>query len=66
MLIFFLSGRGEGVQGPLHVEVVDDGGAGGPGGDAGGAAILADPPGDTPTVKPAPQEEPQVINLDSY
>ena len=48
------------------VEVVEDGGAGGPGGDAGGAAILADPAGDAPTVKQAPQEEPQVINLDSY
>ena len=36
------------------------------GGDAGGAAILADPAGDAPTVKQAPQEEPQVINLDSY
>ena len=48
------------------VEVVDAGGPGGPGGDAGGAVLLAVNPGDAPTVKPAPQEESQVLNLDSY
>ena len=45
------------------VEVVD---GGAPGGDAGGAVLLAVNPGDAPTVKPAPQEESQVLNLDSY
>ena len=49
-----------------EVEVVDDGGPGGPGGDAGGAAVLADPAEDAPTVKQAPQGDPQVVTLDSF
>ena len=48
------------------VEVVNGGGsAGGPDGGAGGAVLLAVNSGDAPTVKPALQEESQVLNLDS-